>query len=1090
MADGKLSEQQVADLLTILRGDASLDAKVQCVTTVKSGIKQHNVPEACVAQLFDGLRAASASQHAALVNAGFTALGHLLTRLSRQDPKLLAKEAARTLPLVVDKLGDQKDKYRALAAHALSTIYAVAPADVERVVRNSAMSGKNPRAKEAAMHWLLQACPLVPPTLPLQTMDFRGYVPLLMELLEDADGMVRDTAKSTVIELFKTAPNAAKSDLKRQLKNFKVRPAIEQAIVKALAPTAGRPDTPSEVAPEPRRPNLAASVSSVVSERPVTPMVVDAEPIEPMYVNTNRELDDLFRDMAWHFEGKETEQNWLKREQSMGTLRKLNAGNAPADFHDTFVAGLRSLLDGIIKAMTSLRTSLSKEGCGLVQDIAVTLGPALDPMVELLMQTLVKLSAGTKKISSQQANATVDTIISRVTYSARLMQHVWGACQDKNVQPRLYSSGWLQTLLRKEAHHKSHVEHTGGVDLMEKCIKKGLGDPNPGVREKMRSTYWAFWGVWQARADAIMADLDSTAQKLLNKDPHNPNSSKKSADAPPPRPGLSRSTMTSSKPSLREAMLAQKKALAAKNLPARPGSAMAHISPGRTTSNSSSQPAASAKPAGARARGEATISVNAGGMSVAPMRPARRRPEMAARPATAGPYSVRDQPACMEVDSPESLKAKAVTPKPREATPRRSAPRPRPGHATHASESSAMSPAARTASKIPSPRGSPSAALKQSRTTIPSSSLAKPSEDMTPVMPKISSFRTSSPQVPAPPTMPLAESQPPLVAAAPPLADPRPETPSRTLRVYEDPFTEDQSTPKPTFTVPVLEDKPVNEDAATLQKANGQEPSVEQIDSPEKIRQNSRLLDSGIAKIRAKSLEVHGFRKLQSLIRDSKTIFTDEKFEALLLGLFQYLEDPLAGTPSDKAQDVKAQMLATIKLLLKKERDNFQPHVSKGLESLLQTRGAYDTRAHVVSGLELLADELVTLGDGPEMVVVLARRLQACADTSVEGCRTLSMGLHVLKEMLDKRAEFVPTAGELAHLAALAGRCLDSADSGVRMDAVKFCVSLHERVGEGPFWDALRGVKEDPKSLITYYIVKRQREQGILATASTTAAAA
>jgi hypothetical protein len=36
-----------------------------------------------------------------------------------------------------------------------------------------------------------------------QGLQFRAYVPLLMELLEDADGMVRDCAKSTVIELFK-----------------------------------------------------------------------------------------------------------------------------------------------------------------------------------------------------------------------------------------------------------------------------------------------------------------------------------------------------------------------------------------------------------------------------------------------------------------------------------------------------------------------------------------------------------------------------------------------------------------------------------------------------------------------------------------------------------------------------------------------------------------------------------------------------------------------------------------------------------------------------------------------------------------------
>ncbi|UNI13425.1 suppressor of tub2 mutation [Purpureocillium takamizusanense] len=1066
MADSKLTDQQVADLVAILRSDSTLDAKVQLVTTVKSCIKQHNVPETSVPLLFDGLRAASSSQHSALVNAGFTALNHLLTRLSRQDPKLLAKEAVRTLPLVIEKLGDQKDKFRGLALHGLNTFYAVAPQDVERVVRNSAMSGKNPRAKEAGMQWLLQG------------LQFRSYVPLLMELLEDADGMVRDAAKSTVIELFKTAPNAAKSDLKRQLKNFKVRPAIEQAIVKALAPTGGRPDTPGDVT-HPTRPNLAASVSSIGSERPVTPAVdVQAEPIEPMYVNTHRELEDMFREMAWHFEGKETEQNWMKREQSMGTLRKLNAGNAPADFPDSFLAGLRSMLDGIIKAVNSLRTSLSKEGCGLVQDIAITFGPAMDPMVELLMQTFVKLSAGTKKISSQLANTTVDTIIGRVSYTARLMQHIWSACQDKNVQPRLYSTGWLKTILKKEAHHKSHIEHSGGVDLMEKCIKKGLGDANPGVREKMRSAYWAFWGVWPARADAIMADLDSTAQKLLNKDPNNPNSPKKSAD-PPARPGLglSRSTMTSSKPSLREAMMAQKKALAAKNLPARPGSAMAHISPVRTTTttSSSSHAAAPAKPSGTRMRPEPTTAVNAGGMSVAPMRPARRRPEMAARPATAGPYSVRDHPSSLEVDSPETLKSKHATPKPRDTTPKRTAPRTRPGHVTHASESSVASPAVHSqVSKIPSPKESPSR-FRQSRTTIPSSSPSKANEDITLVVPQMSSIRTSSPQAPRPPRMPLdAEST---LIASPTQPEIPQESSSRTLQVYEDPFTDDQATPRPTFTSPVLEDKPVNEDAANLLKPNGKEPTVEQIDSPEKARQNSRLLDSGIAKIKAKSLEVHGFRKLQSLIRDSRTVFTDDKFEALVLGLFQFLEDTLPTLPADKAQDVKAQALTTIKLLLRKERDNFRPHVSKALESLLQTRSAYDSRAHVVSGLELLADELVALGDGSEMVVVLTRRLQSCSDTTTEGCRTLSMGLHVLREMLDKRLEFIPNEGELGQLTSLAGGCIESADSGVRMDAVKFCVSLHERVGEAAFWDALRGVKEDPKSLITYYIVKKQREQ-------------
>ncbi|KAK7413709.1 suppressor of tub2 mutation [Neonectria punicea] len=1092
MADNKVTDQQVADLATILRGDGSLDSKVQAVTTIKSGIKQHNVPETSVPQLFDALRTATSSQHAALVNAGFTTLNHLLTRLSRQDPKLLGKEAARTLPIIIDKLGDQKDKFRSLATHSLVTLFAVAPVDVERVVRNSAMGGKNPRAKEAAMAWLLQMHND-------QGLPFRGYVPLLMDLLEDADGMVRDAAKGTVIELFRDAPNTAKSDLKRQLKNFKVRPAIEQAIVKELAPTSTRPETPAaEVAAPAPRPALSASVSSAsAADRPITPGIdTKPEALEPLFVNTNRELDDIFKEMAWFFEGKESEQNWLKREQYVGKLRRLNVGNAPSDFADTFLSGIRSMLDGIIKTVNSLRTSLSKEGCALVQEIATTFGPALDPMVELLMQTFIKLSAGTKKISSQLANVTIEIILSRVSYTPRLMQHVWGACQDKNVAPRTYATGWVKTIIKKEAHHKSHVEHTGGVDLMEKCIKKGLSDANPAVREKMRSTYWAFWGVWPARADAIMNDLDGTAQKLLNKDPHNPNGPKKEEPVARPGLGLSKSTMSATKPSLREAMLAQRKAnLAAKNMPARPGSAMSHFSPVKTTTN----PTTSTKHSGTRTRPEPTVSVNAAGMSGAPMRPTRKRPDIPARPATAGPYSIRGGHSSTEAGSPESIKSKTMTPKPKDTTPRRTGPRTRPGHASHASESSLSSPTTRSVTKpAASPRVSP-AKLKQSRSAmLPSSSPSKADEDFTLVVPNVANLKLSPPPeaqppasapVPVPETVPeptpeiIFEAAPEIAVDIAPELTSTPGTPASSVQVYEDPFTEDQATPKPTFNIPVLEDKPVNADAVNP-NANGQLPATGALlDSPEKARQSSRLLDSGIARIKSRSLDVHGFRKLQSLLRESKGVFTDEKFEALLIGLFQYLEDPLPSVAPDKAQDVKAQILATIKLLLRKERDNFQPHVSKGLESLLETRSAYDTRAHIVSGLEVLADELVTIGDGAEIVVVLTKRLERCDDAAAEDSRILSTGLHVLRALLDKRPTFQPTESELGQLASLASRCLNSADSGVRMDAVQLCVALHARVGEGAFWDALKDVKDDPKSLITYYIVKRQREQGSATTA-------
>lgn len=153
-----LTEDQVANLLAFLRKDVSIEAKVQHVTAVKSEIKHYSVPDLCVAPLFEALRLASSSQHSALVNAGFTTLNHLLTRMSLQEPKYLVKEAKHTLPLIVEKMGDQKDKIRTLAIQAMSTIYAHVPMDAERFVRNTAMAGKNPRAKESGMQWLLQVC--------------------------------------------------------------------------------------------------------------------------------------------------------------------------------------------------------------------------------------------------------------------------------------------------------------------------------------------------------------------------------------------------------------------------------------------------------------------------------------------------------------------------------------------------------------------------------------------------------------------------------------------------------------------------------------------------------------------------------------------------------------------------------------------------------------------------------------------------------------------------------------------------------------------------------------------------------------------
>jgi CLIP-associating protein 1/2 len=151
----KVNEEQVANLLAILRTDTSVDVKVRQINNAKSSIKTNAVPDSCVAPLFEATRTTMNSSHTALVNTGFSTLNHLLTRMSGQEPKHIVKEAARTLPVVMEKMGDLKEKYRQLAAQCLTTFWKYAPMDVERIVKNVGLVGKNSRMKEASMHWIV-----------------------------------------------------------------------------------------------------------------------------------------------------------------------------------------------------------------------------------------------------------------------------------------------------------------------------------------------------------------------------------------------------------------------------------------------------------------------------------------------------------------------------------------------------------------------------------------------------------------------------------------------------------------------------------------------------------------------------------------------------------------------------------------------------------------------------------------------------------------------------------------------------------------------------------------------------------------------
>ncbi|PWY94883.1 hypothetical protein BO94DRAFT_582264 [Aspergillus sclerotioniger CBS 115572] len=698
-------EHKAAELVAILKNaNLAIDAKVTFLNGVKSDIKQKNVPEDAVPSIFEALRLSIGSQHLALLSAGYSTLGHFLKRLFIQGQHdLVALQGRHLYPLLLERLGDHKERIRAQAAQAFTDIWPAAGREVEQYVLDLALAGKNNRAKEMSMLWLANMTKN-------HGLLFRSYVPSLVACLEDADSTVRDTAKSTVVDLFQDAPAHAKSDLRRQMSEQKVRksivhtilanigldsdepehlsrpasrvsqrpasrasqrpvsrasrsesidtvirhlagPVSPQKLTAIAAPDTVTPRLPRPVSPQkttasaapdtvtqrlprpvsPQKPTASAAPDTTTQRlprggkptaiaapdnvtprlpRPVSPqkptasaapdtttqrlpqggkptasaappkstpgtILQEDENVEPLIVSSSRELDNIFRTMIPYFEGRESEDNWMHREKSVLTLRRLLHGNAPQAYPQPLMSAIKSMLDGIFKAVNSLRTTLGANGCLLVQDIATQCGPSMDSSMEIIMQNLIKLCASMKKITAQNGYTTVDIVIGHVSFTQRILQHITSASLDKNVQLRLYSAGWMKTLITKQASNKASIEHGGGLELIEKGLKKGLSDANPDVRQAMRRTFWTFYNVWPIRAQAIMSDLDVKSRSLLEKDPANPNVEHANTDvsktpAKPPR----------SVAALKEAIAAHKKKYYAPKqaLPPRPESSSSHVS--------------------------------------------------------------------------------------------------------------------------------------------------------------------------------------------------------------------------------------------------------------------------------------------------------------------------------------------------------------------------------------------------------------------------------------------------------------------------------------------------------------------------------
>ncbi|KAK0883866.1 suppressor of tub2 mutation [Friedmanniomyces endolithicus] len=1188
-------------LLALLKKPAaSSGEKLNALAEIKSSIKHSNLRLQECPIIFDCIRLAIAQQtsSSSLVLSAVSTLGHLIKRLKIQDAsgRTIEQLAPRLFPVLQERLGDLKEPIRTAASQALTDLYPYFPQDVEHIIREEAIGGQHPRAKETGMQWVVKMHGE-------EAMPFKSYVSPMVARLEDADGTVRDAAKAAIIELFSNAPDRAKTDLKKQMKAHAVRLSIESQILSHLgASTTSRPQTANA---QEHHEDFGASTRSLpamdhnpllaerVNTEAAQPPPPETVPMDPLYVHSQRELDDIFRDMLPCFEGKEDEHNWTLRDKSAMKVRRLLKGNAPNEHHQAFMAGIKSVLDGILKVANSLRTTMATNGSQLVQELGRTLGPALDGQVEQLLQNFIKMSAVTKPIAAQHGRTTCDAIFQNCSYHTRMMQHLWNAVQDKNASARQCVPEWLKIILKRQAGYKQHFESSGGLELAEKTIKKGLDDSKPTVKENMRAAYWTFARTWPDRADKIMASLDEKSKTALQKDSNNPNkslhASTNGAATSTSRPG------NSSRMALREILAEQRKAKAAGNLPDRASSAMANLSPAKPRSQAnlggtargasnlrhesrvvSAASTASETPSEAKAPAGKSRSAL---MSGPVRRP--RRPEIA-RPQTADPYAAR------RVLRPET---------PANGSPTNSPPKGTAGSKTSIPSSSTSRNRARTSGHMASPSGSPGirspvlthghpapeytrekGPVSKGNSDIQNEDFTGAREDdftmvlpagrslgsssrapngfghkrpglgqtmsvdsgipavaeddgFTMVMPNVQGQqpRTRSPLAyRSPMKMMFDEAREQLERSASPPRDtlggieealeagvPRQESPSKSrtpqpeeIQIYEDPFSGDAPEAVIDGERRVLTELQVNEnpnaESRLQRQSSRQSPACTgcalalacapaDTAGPRGTLRSRRLLTSGIERIQSKTLDAHGFRRVQDLARSNLDIWDGgSKYDELMGALLEYLQtfdqDPRLTQPPHKAAGLRAQALGLVRCLLTLQRKSALSWHPKALITIFVCRSAAaDPGSHLLADLEKTAHDITAHAALEPCIDATLDYFPSASSSSTTdndkkfptSASSIAMALTTLRRLLESASKHAVDLGSerKLRLTAAAARYLDDADADVRKADTELASDLFALFGssKAEFWGEFRGTEEGRLGLLTYYIARKSR---------------
>ncbi|KAJ9103654.1 hypothetical protein QFC19_004229 [Naganishia cerealis] len=371
----------------------------------------------------------------------------------------------------------------------------------------SALEAKGSRSKIGGMRVL---CGVRQHT---RGLGLKQFLPLLVGMLEDSDGSVREESKTTIIDLLSPSdvPASARSELQKLMQSRSLKSSLVDTIMNGIL--AG---------PQTRQ----GEDGNISAGKPATKG--GETDVPPVHIMTERDLEKEFTNILPPFEGKETEHNWQAREAGIMRVRGMVQSGVHKQFPATFTACLRQdFWQESIKGLLTLRTTLSMATSALYAETAQVFGETFDPLMDTLLPHLTKLSGSTKKLVADASQKTVRTFIDYAACHPRtFLPFLASGLSERTVQSRQYFMEhirhFLTTHTRRSSNTKNAIEQAitpmgPGLQVVVEMLKRGLQDANPVVKETARATFVVFHLEWPKHAQALLSGLDENARKQVEK---------------------------------------------------------------------------------------------------------------------------------------------------------------------------------------------------------------------------------------------------------------------------------------------------------------------------------------------------------------------------------------------------------------------------------------------------------------------------------------------------------------------------------------------------------------------------------------------